>query len=225
MNKQSALEYNSQRGTMIIPEYGRNVEKMIAFACTIDDKEERNKCANAIISVMGQLNPHLRDIDDYKHKLWAHLFVMSDFKLDVDSPYPIPSAESLATKPDLVKYPQQAVRFGHYGKSVEDLINKAIEYDDGDEKDYLVGLIGNLMKRSYIQWNNDSVQNSTIVNDIDRLSGGKLTLKEPESTLLSTTEIIKLVGKKKQEFTHKKHNSNNRHKNNNNKNKNYKKKY
>lgn len=196
MTNQQTLEYNSERDKMIIPEYGRNVQKMIDFACTIEDREERNKCANAIISVMGQLAPHLRDIDDFNHKLWAHLFIMSDFKLDVDSPYPIPSPESFKTKPERLSYPSNNVRFGHYGKSVEKLIAKAIDYDEGDEKDYLVSLIANLMKKCYVQWNQDSVKDETIINDLDRLSNGKLHLKDPEC-LISTNDLVKNSGKRR----------------------------
>ena len=175
---QISLEYNTQRGKMVIPEYGRNVQKMIDFACTVESREERNKIANAIISVMGQLNPHLRDITDFNHKLWAHLFIMSDFHLDVDSPYPKPSPESLAEKPEKVDYPSNNIRFGHYGKTVERLIEAASQYDDGEEKDYLVGRIANLMKRSNLQWNSDSVKDETILKDLKQLSGDKLQVNE-----------------------------------------------
>jgi len=175
---QLSLIYNTQRGKMVIPEYGRNVQNMIHFACTKEDREERNKIAKAIISVMGQLNPHLRDITDYNHKLWAHLFIMSDFKLDVDSPYPIPSAETFTTKPAVVPYPSNDIKYGHYGKTVERLIEAAIKYDEGEEKQFLVGRIANLMKRSNLQWNSDSAKDETILKDLKTMSEGKLTLAE-----------------------------------------------
>ena len=106
------MEYNTARTKMLLPEYGRNVQNMITHAMEIADREERNRAAQAIIEVMGQLNPHLRDVDDYRHKLWAHLFIMSDFQLDVDSPYEIPKKESLDEKPDLMEYPKSKIRFG-----------------------------------------------------------------------------------------------------------------
>ncbi len=181
---------------MVIPEYGRNVQKMIDFACTVESREERNKIANAIISVMGQLNPHLRDITDFNHKLWAHLFIMSDFHLDVDSPYPKPSPESLAEKPEKVDYPSNNIRFGHYGKTVERLIEAASQYDDGEEKDYLVGRIANLMKRSNLQWNSDSVKDETILKDLKQLSGDKLQVNE-SFVFESASDLLKKGGKKR----------------------------
>src|SRR5688500_20127080 len=119
------MEYNSSRPRLIIPEYGRSIQKMIYYAVSLEDREERNKIAKAIIGVMGQLNPHLRDVNDFKHKLWDHLFIISDFKLDVDSPYPIPSREILTSKPDRINYPTNDIRFKHYGKTIEMLIDKA----------------------------------------------------------------------------------------------------
>ena len=193
---QISLEYNTQRGKMVIPEYGRNVQKMIDFACTVESREERNKIANAIISVMGQLNPHLRDITDFNHKLWAHLFIMSDFHLDVDSPYPTPNPESLAEKPEKVDYPSNNIRFGHYGKTVERLIEAASKYDDGEEKDYLVGRIANLMKRSNLQWNSDSVKDETILKDLKQLSGDKLQVNE-SFVFESASDLLKKGGKKR----------------------------
>ena len=169
---------------------------MIDFACTVESREERNKIANAIISVMGQLNPHLRDITDFNHKLWAHLFIMSDFHLDVDSPYPKPSPESLAEKPEKVDYPSNNIRFGHYGKTVERLIEAASQYDDGEEKDYLVGRIANLMKRSNLQWNSDSVKDETILKDLKQLSGDKLQVNE-SFVFESASDLLKKGGKKR----------------------------
>jgi hypothetical protein len=151
---------------------------MIDYAVSIEDKEERNKCAKAIIEVMGQLNPHLRDIADFKHKLWDHLFVISDFKLDVESPYPIPSRETFQTKPDKVKYPGNAIRFRHYGKIAEDMIVKATEMEEGEMKDALVETIANMMKRYYSVWNRDAVGDEVIWEQLKILSAGKLTPKE-----------------------------------------------
>lgn len=151
---------------------------MIDFACTIEDREERNKVAKAIIDIMGQLNPHLRDVSDFRHKLWDHLFIISDFRLDVDSPYPKPSKESFQTKPDRVNYPHNDIEFKHYGKIVEKLIATAIKMEEGDMKDALVESIANLMKRSYQMWNRDSVSDEVIAEHLEVLSKRKLKLKE-----------------------------------------------
>src|SRR3989344_2630863 len=141
------MDYNTQLPRMIIPEYGRNIQNMINHCVTIEDREERNRCAKAIIQVMGQLNPHLRDIADFTHKLWDHLFIISDFKLDVDSPYPLPSPEKLDTKPELVAYPHGKIKYKHYGKIIEDIIVKAKAYPEGPEKEELKRTIANSMKK------------------------------------------------------------------------------
>ncbi len=172
------MEYNTSLPHLIIPEYGRNVQKMIDFACTVEDKEERNRVARAIIDIMGQLNPHLRDVNDFRHKLWDHLFIISDFKLDVDSPYPRPSKETFQTKPDRVNYPHDDIRFKHYGKIVEKLIAEAIAMEEGEMKDALVESIANLMKRSYMMWNRDTVSDEVIGEHLVTLSKNKLKLKE-----------------------------------------------
>lgn len=170
------MQYNTSLPKLIIPEYGRNIQRMIDFAVTVKNRDERNKVAKSIIDVMGQLNPHLRDVTDFKHKLWDHLFIISNFNLDVDSPYPKPTPETFKTKPEKVKYPSKDMRYGHYGKTVERLIAKAIEYKEGDEKKALVQSIANLMKRSYLTWNRDSVTDEVIIKQLEELSKGKLKL-------------------------------------------------
>ena len=185
------LDYNTGREKMIIPEYGRNVQNMINHCISIADKEERNKCAQAIIKVMGQLKPQLRDIEDFTHKLWAHLFIMSDFKLDVDSPYPIPSKESFNSKPEKVEYPHTKIKYGHYGKVLEEMITAAVTYPEGDEKKYLTLRIANLLKTSYLLWNRDTVNDNTIVKQLEELSGGKLSVNASE--LQDTADILKLM--------------------------------
>jgi hypothetical protein len=172
------MEYNTSLPKMIIPEYGRNIQKMIDFAITVEDREERNKVARAIIDVMGQLNPHLRDVTDFKHKLWDHLFIISEFKLDVDSPYPKPTPETFQTKPERVMYPSNDIRYKHYGKTVERIIAKAKEYPEGEEKNELVIQIANLMKRSYLNWNRDSVNDEVILKQLEELSKGQLKLAD-----------------------------------------------
>ena len=178
---------------MIIPEYGRNVQKMVNFALTIEDKEERNKVAQAIIKVMGQLNPHLRDVEDFTHKLWAHLFIMSDFKLDVDSPYPKPTPETFVSKPEILGYPQSKIKYGHYGKIIPEMIQKCVAYEEGEEKEALIKIIANMMKKSYLQWNRDTVNDELIAAQLKELSGGKLELKDLDC-LESTQDILKKNG-------------------------------
>jgi len=183
------MEYNTDLPHLIISEYGRNIQKMIDFAVTVENREERNRVAQAIINVMGQLNPHLRDVTDFKHKLWDHIFIISDFKLDVDSPYPQPTRETFQTRPETVPYPADAIRYKHYGKTVEALITKAKEYQDGDEKNALVEQIANLMKRSYLTWNRDSVNDEVILDQLNELSKGQLKLVNPNA-LRSTQNLV-----------------------------------
>ena len=172
------MNYNTSREQLIIPEYGRHVQKMVKHATSIEDKEERQKCVQAIISYMGQMNPHFRDIPDYKHKLWDHLYIMSDFKLEVDSPYEKPSPEKLSEKPDLVKYPKTEFSFSYYGKHIETMIDTAINMKDGDEKYILTGMIVNHMKKCYIAWSKSSIDDQMILKHLDKLSKGKLQLHE-----------------------------------------------
>jgi hypothetical protein len=182
------MEYNTDQPKMIIPEYGRNIQKMIDFAITVKDREERNRVARAIIDVMGQLNPHLRDVTDFKHKLWDHIFIISEFRLDVDSPYPKPTPETFQTKPERVSYPSNDIRYKHYGKNVENIIAKAKNYEEGPERNALVEQIANLMKRSYLTWNRDSVNDEVILKQLDELSKGKLKLAD--ASLLRSTQTL-----------------------------------
>lgn len=171
-----SMEYNTQRNKLIIPEYGRNIQRMIEYAKALPTKEERNKAARAIIDVMGQLNPHLRDINDFTHKLWDHLFIISDFELDVDSPYPIPTRETFEEKPKPLKYPAQNIKYRHYGKIMGDMIQQAIEWPEGKEKEALIEMILNQLKKSYIAWNKDAVADDVIFDHLEKMSGGKLNL-------------------------------------------------
>ena len=168
------MQYNTERDKLIIPEYGRHVQKMVAHATNIKDSEEKKKCVEAIISYMGQLNPHLRDIPEYKHKLWDHLHIMSRFKLEVDSPFEKPSPEKLAEKPENIEYPKSEFAFSYYGKHIETMIKTAVQMEDGDDKLILTGMILNHMKKCYLAWSKSSVDNKTIFKHLDKLSGGKL---------------------------------------------------
>lgn len=162
---------------------------------TIDDRDKRNQLARATINVMGQLNPHLRDVNDFKHKLWDHLFIMSDFKLDVDSPYPKPSPETLSRKPEILNYSSNNINFRHYGRHIERIIEKACELEDGQEKEALIKLIANHLKKSYTTWNRDVVNDEEIAAHLSLMSGGQLQLKE--DIKLQTTQEPQPKNKKK----------------------------
>jgi hypothetical protein len=187
------MEYNTTRPKLLLPEYGRNVQQMIAHAMEIADRDERNKAARAIIEVMGQLNPHLRDVDDFRHKLWTHLFVMSDFKLDVDSPYEIPQPETLMSKPELMTYPKSKIRYGHYGKYTQAILNEAKGVTDENERQYLKTTMANFMKKQFLAYNNDTVENHVIANQLKELSQGELILENPDE-LMNTNQILKSFG-------------------------------
>lgn len=187
------MEYNTTREKLILPEYGRNVQNMISHAMEIKDREERNRATQAIIEVMGQLNPHLRDVDDYRHKLWTHLFLMSDFKLDVDSPYETPKPEVLNERPDQMSYPSGKIKFGHYGKYTEQLLKKATEIDDPEVKDSFKMAMANFMKKQYLVHNNGAVENHVIAENLNELSNGNLTVDNPDE-LVSTNILLKTMG-------------------------------
>jgi len=173
-----SYDYNSCRPRLILPEYGRNMQKMVDHILSIEDRDERNRLAQAIITIMGNMNPHLRDINDFKHKLWDHLALMSEFKLDIDYPYDVPRAEEFVEKPRIVPYNTNQIRFRHYGKIIERLIEEAIKLPEGDDKESLIKLIANQMKKSYLAWNRDSVTDAIIGADLEELSGKKIRLKE-----------------------------------------------
>ena len=172
------FDYNTTRKKLLLSEYGRNVQNMVAYICTLETREERNRHAHVVIDLMGFLNPHLRDVADFKHKLWDHLHIISDFKIDVDCPYPIPSPEALHVKPDPLKYPQQRIRYKHYGKTVELMIEKAKAIEEPERKQHMVQSIANFMKMAYVTWNKDSVADETIIADLKSLSQGELAVQE-----------------------------------------------
>lgn len=188
----SYLEYNSQRSHLIIPEYGRHLQKLIDQATAIVDKEKRNKAAKYIISVMGSLNPHLRDVPDFQHKLWDQLFIMSDFNLDVDSPYPIPSKDILTQKPDRLKYPQNFPKYRFYGNNIKYMIDVANSWEESELKNALVLVIANHMKKCYLSWNKDTVSDEVIFEHLLELSGGKLNLSKSNEELSNTHDLMKV---------------------------------
>ena len=170
------LTYNSQLKKLALPEYGRNIQQMVDYCCTIEDREERNKCAYSIINTMSNLFPQLNQEADFRHKLWDHLAIMSDFKLDVDYPYEVVKPENLETKPQPVGYKLESIKMRHYGKIVDQMIQRACEYPDGDEKDALVMLIANHMKKLIYQINNEDVEDAKIFKDMEFFSKGKIKI-------------------------------------------------
>lgn len=175
------MDYNTDRTPLLMPEYGRNIQQLVEHCKTLETKEERNEMALAIIEFMGQRNPHLRDEENYKHKLWDHLFIMANHQLDVDSPYPVLAAEDLITKPRKMDYPSLDNAYKFYGKSILQLIEKAIAMEDGDEKEALIHVIANNMKKSYNVYNKEHVQDDVIFRHLKELSDNKLDLASLES--------------------------------------------
>ncbi|RZJ38639.1 MAG: DUF4290 domain-containing protein [Chryseobacterium sp.] len=175
------MDYNTDRTQLLLPEYGRNIQQLVEHCKTLQTKEERNEMALAIIEFMGQRNTHLRDEENYKHKLWDHLFILADHNLDVDSPYPVLSEEDLFTKPRKMDYPSLDNAYKFYGKSILQLIEKAIALEEGDEKEALTHVIANNMKKSYNVYNKEHVQDDVIFRHLKELSGDKLDLTSLES--------------------------------------------
>ncbi|TBO43463.1 DUF4290 domain-containing protein [Pedobacter kyonggii] len=172
------FDYNTTRSHLILSEYGRNVQNMVKYICELPTIEERNKYAQAVIDLMGFLQPHLRDVADFKHKLWDHLHIISGYQIDVDSPYPKPLIENAYIKPEPLAYPQQRITYKHYGKTVENLIEKAMREENAEIKKAMVQSIANFMKMAYVTWNKDNVSDDTIIKDLKYLSGGLLSLDE-----------------------------------------------
>jgi hypothetical protein len=207
------LEYNSERTLMIIPEYGRHIQKLVNHCLALPTKEERNKMAKAIVDVMGNLQPHLRDVPDFKHKLWDQLFIMAKFELDVESPYPKPSKEELQEKPEPLAYPKAASKYRYYGKNIQTMINVALSWDEGDMKEALVFTIANHMKKCYLNWNKDTVDDAVIFKHLFDLSDGKIDLRNSEELLSESKNLLRkrnTQGQNHPKSNHKKQHSNNK---------------
>lgn len=195
-NNVHAMEYNTTRKKLQLPEYGRHILKMVDFITKIENREERQKAARAVIGIMGNMFPHLRDVPDFKHKLWVHLAIMADFKLDIDYPYEIPSIEVIREHPKKLPYNTKPIKYTHYGRILEDMIDKASLYPEGEEKNVLTQIIANHMKKSYLTWNQESVADDVILKNLSNLSKGKLTLSGSQK-LNETKEILQRAKKKK----------------------------
>lgn len=184
------MDYNSTREKLRLPEYGRNVQHMVNHMMSIKDKDERTRCAYAIVSVMGNMFPYLRDVSDFDQKLWDHLTIMSDFELDVDSPCPLPTEDTIHKTYDKLPYHEQDIRIRHYGKNIEMLVDYAIEMEDQKEKDQMVLLITNHMKKLFLQWNKDVVTDAKIFDDLYLLSGSKLAYSEKDFKLIDPKVVV-----------------------------------
>ena len=176
------MEYNTQLTKLILPEYGRNIHNMVDYCVKLEDKEERTQCAHSIIDIMGNMFPHLRNVNDFKHILWDHLAIMSDFKLDIEYPYEIIKKEELIANPNEIEYSRPTMKYRHYGKILERMINCAVEMPEGEEKDQLLHLLVSQMKKSYTQWNRE-VDDAAILEDLYELSDGKIKL-DPEKYVI-----------------------------------------
>lgn len=181
---------------LAIPEYGRHIHKMIQQVLAEEDKEERNKQAQAIIGIMGNLNPHLRDVADFQHKLWDQLFIMSDFKLDVDAPFPKPDAEVLAAPPTPLAYPQSFPKYRFYGNNIKGMIDVIVEWEEGDLKQALVYVIANHMKKCFLNWNKDTVDDKVIFGHLAELSDGKIVINPKDEVLSASENLIRLTNKR-----------------------------
>lgn len=183
------MEYNTQLKKLALPEYGRNIQNMVDHCLTLKDKGERTRCANTIINIMGNMFPHLRDVNDFKHILWDHLAIMSDFQLDIDYPYEIIKKEDIFSKPGKIEYSHPEMHYRHYGKTLEKVIKIASEMQDPKEKEQLLWLVMTHMKKSYMQWNKD-IDDQKIFEDLYELSDRKVDLRNAQIKLPEMKEIM-----------------------------------
>src|SRR5690348_9497995 len=168
------MEYNTTRNNMVMREYGRHVQKMIEHLLSIQDPERRQRNSQAVIELMGFLNPHLRNVEDFRHKLWDHLFLISDFKLDVKSPYPIPTRETLKAKPKPLKYPKRYPKHSHLGKNLEVVIQKALKEENPDKRQGFANAVAYYMKLAYSNWHKETVHDDAIQSELSNITEGQL---------------------------------------------------
>jgi hypothetical protein len=190
MYKLEDMEYNTGRNQLIMREYGRHIQKMIEYLLTIEDKETRQRNAYAVIELMGFLNPHLKNVEDFRHKLWDHLFLISDFKLDVESPYPIPTRETLKAKPKPLPYPKRYPRFAHLGKNLQTVIDKALKEDNPEKRQGFANAVAYYMKLAYSNWHKETVHDDAIQSELSNITDGQLAFTNtPYVRSPRTTEV------------------------------------
>ncbi len=168
------MEYNTTRNHLTMREYGRHIQKMVEYLLTIEDKDKRQRNAMSMIELMGFLNPHLKNVEDFRHKLWDHLFLISDFKLDVESPYPIPTRETLKAKPEVLGYPKRYPKFNHLGKNIEVVINKALKEENPEKRQGFANSIAYYMKLTYSNWHKELVHDDNIQTELNSITDGQL---------------------------------------------------
>jgi hypothetical protein len=190
------MDYNSQRRKLLLPEYGRNVQNMVDHMNSIPDKDKRTRCAYAIVSVMGNMFPMLRDMSEFQQKLWDHITIMSNYNIDIDSPVPLPTREMMEVKHKRLPYPNEHIKIKHYGKNIEELIKVALELDDEFMKKQMVLLLSNHMKKLFLSWNKDVVNDEKIFDDLRLLSKGMLDYNSSDFKLLETKAVVKQKKKK-----------------------------
>ena len=191
------MEYPTLQGKLIMPEYGRNIQQMIAHALTIEDREERTRCVNTIINIMGNLFPYLRDVNDFKHKLWDHVAIMSDFKLDIDYPYEILKQENLYSRPETIPYKNSRIRYMHYGRNLEEMIERVATYPEGELKNEIIRMIANQMKKCFLTWNKEVADDRKIFDDLREMSKGKVDLSEENFKLVESRDVLQVAKKNK----------------------------
>ena len=207
----------SQRTDLILPEYGRNIQQMVKHAVAIEDRAERTRCAKTIIDIMGNMFPYLRDVEGFKYKLWDHLAIMSEFKLDIDYPFEVVKPTTLQQKPEKIPYNTQRIRYMHYGRLLQTLIEKTVTYPEGERRQELIDLMANHMKKSYLTWNKEVVDDRKIFDDLRELSHGELDMNPESMTLTASRDIMN-----RNRPANKNNNNKVRNKNNNNKTRNKK---
>jgi len=208
------MEYNTGKEKLVIREYGRNVQNLVNYAMTVEDRERRNKIARYIIELMAQISPQYKNVEEYRRKLWDHLFYISDFKLDVDSPYPKPDPEDLIKtfrNNGRMPYPPLTKRNRHYGRNIETMIKRAIDMEDEKKRTAYTKIIANYMKLAYANWTRENVTDDIILNDIQKMSGGVLKLQGEDMELASVTASVR--NKRKSQSQNYRGKSNNRNKN------------
>ena len=186
------MKYNTEEKRLALPDYGRNIQNMVDHCLTIADREERTRCANTIISIMGNMFPHLRDVNHFKHILWDHLAIMSDFQLDIDYPYEVIKKEELFVRPQCLPHPKHDIRYRHYGKTIELMIDEASKMEEGPMRDRLIQLLATHMKLDYLVWNKDSVDDEKILKDLAELSGWKLSVTPDQVKLAEVRELMRI---------------------------------
>lgn len=168
------MEYNTTRSYMVMREYGRHIQKMVEFVLTLEDDAKRQEQAHVLIELMGFLNPHLKNVEDFRHKLWDHLFFISDFKLKVESPYPIPQKETYKAKPEPLSYPKKYPRYSHLGKNLEVLIDKGLKEENPEKRNGYANCIAYYMKLAYNNWHKENAQDDVIRAELSAITNGQL---------------------------------------------------